>query len=81
MPTIFHHRGLRYQIYSQDHPPRHVHAKGAGCEARVLLDEPIAVTRSAGFTPRQLSRIVEVVRSRADELKDAWHGLFGKPER
>ena len=80
MPTIFRHDGLRYQIYSQDHEPKHIHVKGAGCEAKVLIDEPIAVARSAGFTPRELSRIREVVRSRARELEDAWHGIFGQPE-
>ena len=79
MPTIYRERDHRYQIYSQDHPPPHVHVKHAGCEAKVFLN-PVSVERHFGFTRQQLARIVEIVRERAREFEDAWHGLFGDTE-
>lgn len=79
MPTIYRERGHAYVIYSQDHPPPHVHVKHAGCEAKVFLD-PVAVERHFGFTQQELSRIKDVVRAHAHEFAGSWHGIFGDPE-
>jgi hypothetical protein len=37
MPTIHRAHGLRFVIFTDDHEPSHVHAIGAGGEAKVDL--------------------------------------------
>jgi hypothetical protein len=80
MPTVHREDGLRFVIYSQDHPPPHVHVKQAGCELKIRLSDA-TITRNDGFTARQQARIRDIVISRRREFEDAWHGLFGNTER
>jgi hypothetical protein len=77
MPTIHREAGYRFVIYTQDHPPPHVHVKSAGCEAKIALEDG-TVLRNDGFPRRELSRIVALVVRHGDLLRNGWHGVFGE---
>lgn len=64
-------------IYPNDHPPAHVHVWRGDDEARVLLD-PVEVLNSRGYGPRELSTIVEIVRSHQAQLASAWRDIHGE---
>jgi len=71
MPTVFRQDGYTFRIYPNDHPPAHVHVQRAEGEARVTLN-PVTLQTNIGFSPREISRILEIVTTRADELLAVW---------
>lgn len=75
MPTIHREANRRYVIFTNDHPPPHIHVKGPGSECRVRLQD-VVVMDSVGFTQRELRDIVVIVRSHAASFKVVWDGIF-----
>jgi len=60
MPTVLRFGGLSVVIYPNDHRPAHVHIRGAGSEAVLILhcpDGPPTLRESFGFNTRELGRI------------------------
>jgi len=80
MPTIFRQAGFRFFFYSNEGDPRepaHVHAMGAGGEAKVWLRPEVSIAHSAGLTARDLRLLTEVVAKRRDDIERAWNEYFG----
>jgi hypothetical protein len=69
VPTVLTIRNIRVVIYSNDHPPPHVHAiRRDGARATFLLncpDGPVVLTSQTGFRAADIS---EIGRSIAAEL-------------
>ena len=80
MPTIFRHAGFRFFFYSNEGNPRepvHVHVRGNGGEAKLWVEPEVSIAYSKGLSPRDLRDISNAATTRAEEIKDAWHGYFG----
>ena len=75
MPTVLREANRRYVIFTNDHPPPHVHVKAPGCECRVRIADG-KVIDSAGFTGRELRDIVSQVGLHAATLQAVWDGIF-----
>lgn len=75
MPTVWPEGNLRVVIYTDDHPPPHVHVFGDG-ETRIALTEP-DVVRVVGADRRESRRALEIVRERRDYLLERWNGIHG----
>ena len=80
MPTILRFGGLRVVIYTNDHPPPHVHAIRAGAEARIALggegERPSLITNE-GLSRRELEKsLAEIDRNRA-LLLQRWREIHG----
>lgn len=75
MPTVWREGNLRVVVYTDDHPPPHVHVFGDG-ETRIALTEP-AVVRVVGADRRESRRALEIVRERRDYLLERWNGIHG----
>jgi hypothetical protein len=39
--------------------------------------DPVELARNAGFRPREISAILELVRQNRIKLLEAWNGYFG----
>ena len=77
MPTVLRIEGFRFYFYSHEpNEPPHVHIDRGEASAKVWL-EPVALARNLGFRPRELTRILALVRERRMQLLEAWHGHFG----
>ena len=77
MPTVERWRGYRFYFYSHEpNEPPHIHVDACGCTAKFWL-QPVALARSIGFTPKELSVLLSRVRRRSDAFVEAWHGHFG----
>jgi hypothetical protein len=77
MPTVLRIEGFRLYFYSHEpNEPPHVHVDRGEASAKVWL-EPVALARNLGFRPRELTRILALVRERRAQLLEAWRGHFG----
>jgi hypothetical protein len=54
-----------------------VHAISADGEAKYLLEPEVELARNHGLSHRDLGRVEQIVRSRREEILDAWHRHFG----
>jgi hypothetical protein len=80
MPTILRFGGLRGVIYTNDHPPPHVHVIGPGTAARIALggegERPTLITNE-GLSRRELEKsLAEIDRNRAILLQ-RWREIHG----
>jgi hypothetical protein len=76
MPTVLMIDGFRLIIFSNDHPPAHVHVKQAEGGAKVSLN-PVEITEYWKLNPRQLRRIEDIVSDNQDYLLEKWNELHG----
>ncbi len=77
MPTILRVEGYRFYFYSHEpNEPPHVHVDKAGASLKAWL-EPVECARHAGFRPREIGAVLELVRQNRETLLEAWHGYFG----
>lgn len=75
MPTLFRRGPYRFYIFSSDGAePKHVQRD----EARVKFWlATVQLSKSDGFTPRELRHFNSVVRNHREDLIEAWDDFFG----
>lgn len=77
MPTILRIEGYRLYFYSHEpNEPPHVHVERGDGTAKVWL-ETLSLARSSGLKPKEIGRILELVRQNRIMLLEAWYGYFG----
>ena len=73
MPTIAVIDGIAIILWTNDHPPPHVHAKGPGYDAKISIATGDVLT---GKLPkRKLKRILIWLDANRDEVAYAWDEL------
>ena len=80
MPTILRFRGFNLVIYTRDHEPAHVHARGPGVEAVFLLPcaGGAAIVRARfGTSPHEEVMLARFIEENRDILCKAWEVLHG----
>ncbi|HUN43985.1 MAG TPA: DUF4160 domain-containing protein [Acetobacteraceae bacterium] len=81
MPTVLRAQGFRFYFFAYDRwEPPHVHVDRGGASAKIWL-ERVEVARNGGFAAHELGDIVRLVRSRRNELLEAWDVRFGTSSR
>lgn len=77
MPTLLRVEGFRFYFYSHEpNEPPHVHVDKGGASAKIWLED-IAVSRNMGYKPRDLARVLELVREHRAMMLENWNGHFG----
>ncbi|MCC6196483.1 MAG: DUF4160 domain-containing protein [Burkholderiales bacterium] len=79
MATLFLLGRIRIVVYSNDHPPPHIHAVSEG-HARFALGETPADVRlveSERMSRRELRSIAEAIIARHDDCLKAWIRIHG----
>ncbi|MEM6261826.1 MAG: DUF4160 domain-containing protein [Bacteroidota bacterium] len=76
MPVILRVDGYRFYFYTQEHLPIHVHVAKGGAEAKVHLEPTVVVIKNYGFTPREMKKIMKVIRENRNYLIQKWHETF-----
>ncbi len=82
MPLLFIFFGLRFQFYSNDHEPIHVHViAGKGSSARKakfnVLPE-ITLVENDGLKSNELRLAEMVIDENQEIIIEQWHNFFGK---
>ena len=70
MPEICRFYGIVIQMYFDDHPPAHFHARYGGDQAVVTIDSPAVLL--GRFPARAQSMVLEWAELRHEELQSAW---------
>ena len=76
MPTVERWRGYRFYFYSHEpNEPPHVHIDRGGATAKFWL-EPVALARTVGYKPQELTALSALVRQNRETFLEAWHAFF-----
>jgi hypothetical protein len=75
-PTILRQDGYQFIIFTNDHPPPHVHVRHAGRAVRVRL-KPIEVLHNTGYNNRELGKILAIVEANQALLLATWDEIQG----
>ena len=76
MPTVLRVGPCWFRFFASDRPePPHVHALGAGAEAKFWL-QPVRLERSRRFNRRQLRELERIIIEHEETLLEAWHEHF-----
>jgi hypothetical protein len=79
VPTVLREGGLRVIIYTDDHPPPHVHVFGDG-ETKIVLTGPDGdslVVRVTGAKLPESRSALQIVRNNHTYLLQRWTELHG----
>ncbi|WP_408253408.1 DUF4160 domain-containing protein [Paraburkholderia caledonica] len=80
MPTVIRYEGLRISIYTNDHPPPHVHVLGPNREAIFELncpDGPVSLRESYNFSSRELQEVADLLTRGIPDLCKKWGEIHG----
>ena len=82
MPLLFIFFGLRFQFYSNDHEPIHVHViagKGKTAhKAKFNILPEIHLVENDGLKPNELKMAEMVIEENREIIIQQWHTFFGK---
>jgi hypothetical protein len=81
VPTILTLRNIRVAIYSNDHPPPHVHAiKRDGARAKFVLNcpnDPITLVEQMGFRAAEIAEVGAAVAENLESICAQWRAFHG----
>jgi hypothetical protein len=81
MPTVARVGSVRVAIYSNDHPPPHVHAiRRDGAWARLALNcptGPVTLMDQSGFRRAEIIEIGETVAANLAPICEQWRRIHG----
>jgi hypothetical protein len=76
MPTVVRIGSHRFYFYSHEpNEPAHVHIDRGPASAKFWLSPP-SVARNLGFSAKELSDLLHLVRDNRALLLEAWNGFF-----
>lgn len=82
MPLLFIFFGLRFQFYSNDHEPIHVHVlagKGkTACKAKFNVVPAVSLVNNDGLKANELKMAEMVIEENREIIIRQWHIFFGK---
>jgi hypothetical protein len=71
VPTISRFYGILIRMYARDHAPPHFHARYAGDEVVLAIDDGRVL--EGGISERALRLVQEWLVMHRDELSENWH--------
>ena len=76
-PTIHREGPYRFFFYSNEKgEPPHVHVEAGDGEGKLWI-QSAAFASHAGLSPKDLAKIVAIVKDHQADFLEAWHGYFG----
>ncbi len=78
VPTIIRVEKYSVVIYTNDHPPPHVHVRFGKCSVRVAISEGTVTVGPTDGKPKaqEVRRAVEIVADHLEECLKKWSQLF-----
>lgn len=75
MPTVFIIFGFRFQFYSNDHSPIHVHVVKGGSKTKFGLF-PVELIDNQGVKPSELKLIESIIEENVETISEHWNKYF-----
>ena len=75
MPTIFIIFGYKFQFYSNDHTPIHVHVIKGGAKAKYNIF-PVELVDNQGFKSQELKLIESIIEENVETIAQHWNMFF-----
>jgi Domain of unknown function (DUF4160) len=76
--TVFRDGPFRFFFFSREEERLHIHVESADGEAKFWIEPKIEVARNYRLSEQDLSRVLQLVVDREQEIRDAWHRHFGR---
>jgi hypothetical protein len=70
--------GFRFYIYSNDHPPVHVHVVKGDSEAKIHLEPELMIKYNYGFKSNELRKILTIIDGNYEYIKMKWDETFNQ---
>lgn len=80
MPTVFVHEKYRFYFFSREESRKHIHVSSSDGETKIWLEPGIEVAQVANLSAQEVNKILEIVKSRKEEISEFWNRHFGKNE-
>jgi hypothetical protein len=84
VPTVLRLRNFRIVIYTDDHPPPHVHAVGPDGKAIFLLNcpnGPVSLREETYLNQAQVKALASFLAGHLELLCKAWEDIHGDSAR
>jgi uncharacterized protein DUF4160 len=76
-PTVFREGGFRAFFFFREEARVRVHAQSAQGEAKFWIEPKIELAASLGVPDHEIAKILNLIREREDEIREAWNRHFG----
>lgn len=77
MPILLREAGYRFGIYTDDHPPAHVHVFSRGNEAVIVVEDELSVRNNWGMRTDELRTILRIVNRNREMFLNEWRRIYG----
>ncbi|MDZ4767595.1 MAG: DUF4160 domain-containing protein [Chloroflexota bacterium] len=77
IPRVHEEKGYKVYIYTNEHPPPHVHVLVGDGVVVITLDETATLVRASDATQSEIRKAREVVLANLGKLLQAWTSLHG----
>ena len=76
MPTVLRVGPYRFFFFASDGAePVHIHVERDKLRAKIWLS-PLRIAWNQGFAPKELNRVLVIVRQHADRIVEEWNHAF-----
>lgn len=76
-PTVFREGAYRGFFFSREETRMHVHVQSSQGEAKFWIEPRIELAVNSGLPEHEIAKILNVVRRREHEIREAWNRHFG----
>jgi hypothetical protein len=76
-PTVLREGEFRFFFFSREESRRHIHVSHPDGEAKFWLEPTIELARNIGLSSAKLKEAERLIKSRQNEITDAWINHFG----
>ncbi|WP_457638954.1 DUF4160 domain-containing protein [Persephonella sp.] len=74
--SLYREKGYRFFFFSEERQePPHIHVEKAGKVAKIWLN-PVEISKNYGFTNKELSFILSIVKKHQKEFLEKWNEYF-----
>lgn len=80
MPVVLRYKGYKFFFFSNEGSPReamHVHVRKGDATAKIWLKPDVAVAQCYGLKSKEISMLVNIVKSNYRFIERSWHEYFG----
>jgi len=78
MPTLFSFFGMRFQFFSKEHLPIHIHVIKDNVSAKWALEPEVALVENNGMKPQELKLAESIIEENKDNIIFQWNNFFGR---
>ena len=77
MPTLFTFFGMRFQFFSKEHLPIHIHVIKDNTSAKWVLDPETSLVENNGMKPQELKLAESIIEENKETIISNWNNFFG----